>query len=102
MAAIGKNMSDEKRARLEAIRAAKAGGAAPVAAQTAVAEDGAAATEDAPVAAVAQAAPAAVAPGGLPFSADNLLGGVPANTAMAEDKIDRLKSIRSGNLAKHE
>jgi formate hydrogenlyase subunit 6/NADH:ubiquinone oxidoreductase subunit I len=105
VAAIGKNMSDEKRARLEAIRAAKAGqsgGAAPVAAEAPVAEDGAAATEDAPVAAVAQAAPASVAPGGLPFSADNLLGGVPANTAMAEDKIDRLKSIRSGNLAKHE
>ena len=40
--------------------------------------------------------------GGLPFSADNILGGVPDNTAMAEDKVERLKSIRSGNLAKRE
>ncbi len=102
VAAIGANMSDEKRARLEAIRAAKAGGAAPVAAAPAVVEEGAAVAEEAPVAAVAQAAPASVAPGGLPFSADNILGGVPANTVMAEDKIERLKSIRSGNLAKHE
>ena len=53
----------------------------------------------------AEAMPVAVATarpttsGGLPFGADNLLGGVPENTAMAEDKLDRLKSIRSGNLA---
>jgi formate hydrogenlyase subunit 6/NADH:ubiquinone oxidoreductase subunit I len=99
VAAIGKNMSDEKRARLEAIRAAKAGGGAapaPVAAEEVPASNGAELVE-AP-AAVATARP--VSAGGLPFSADNLLGGVPANTAMAEDKIERLKSIRSGNLAK--
>ena len=46
------------------------------------------------------AAPAGAPSGGIPFSADNLLGGVPENTAMAEDKVERLKSIRSGNLAK--
>ena len=34
------------------------------------------------------------ASGGIPFSADNLLGGVPENTAMAEDKLERLKAIR--------
>jgi hypothetical protein len=47
------------------------------------------------------AAPARpVSAGGIPFGADNILGGVPQNTAMAEDKVERLKSIRSGNLAK--
>ncbi|HEX5689441.1 MAG TPA: 4Fe-4S binding protein, partial [Roseiflexaceae bacterium] len=100
VAAIGKNMSDDKRARLEAIRAAnaaKTGGAAPAPAAEAVVDD------DAPVAVVeaATAAPAArPSNGGIPFSADNLLGGVPANTAMAEDKVERLKAIRTGNLEK--
>jgi NADH-quinone oxidoreductase subunit I len=103
VAAVGKNMSEEKLARLMAIRAAnagKAGGAAPVAAASAAIEeapvDVAEATDGAEV--VAAARPAAT--GGIPFSAENLLGGVPANTAMAEDKLERLKAIRSGNLAK--
>jgi len=102
VAAVGKNMSEEKLARLAAIRAANAGktGGAPAA----VAEPVDAAAEGdngAEVAAPVAAAPARVAPsGGLPFSADNILGGVPANTAMVEDKVERLKSIRSGNLAK--
>jgi NADH-quinone oxidoreductase subunit I len=103
VAAIGQNMTDDKRARLEAIRAAnaaRAGGAAPVAAVPAVGEETFDAAEEAPVAVAAAPARAAAQPGGLPFSADNLLGGVPANTAMAEDKLDRLKSIRAGNLAK--
>jgi NADH-quinone oxidoreductase subunit I len=105
VAAIGKNMSDEKRARLEAIRAAKAGGAAPAPVAEAAPVDGEEAAEAAPVA-VATARPATTGgtstalSAGLPFSADNLLGGVPENTAMAEDKLDRLKAIRSGNLAK--
>jgi formate hydrogenlyase subunit 6/NADH:ubiquinone oxidoreductase subunit I len=101
VAAVGKNMSEEKLARLAAIRAANAGGtpaavAAPVSADAEI-DDG---VEDAaPVAAT----PARTAPsGGLPFSADNILGGVPANTAMVEDKVERLKSIRSGNIAKGE
>jgi NADH-quinone oxidoreductase subunit I len=101
VAAVGKNMSEEKLARLAAIRAANAGGA-PAAAATpvAVADDN---DDGEVVAAPVSAAPARTAPsGGLPFSADNILGGVPANTAMAEDKVDRLKSIRSGNLAKSE
>jgi NADH-quinone oxidoreductase subunit I len=102
VAATGKNMSEEKLARLAAIRAANAAGgaapavAAPVAA-AAEADDG-----ETDVAAPVAAAPARVAPSGsLPFSADNILGGVPANTAMAEDKVERLRSIRSGNLAKN-
>jgi NADH-quinone oxidoreductase subunit I len=106
VAAVGKNMSEEKLARLMAIRAAnanKSGGAAPTAegaldeAPVAVAEstDGAEVAET-----VAAARPAAS--GGIPFSAENLLGGVPGNTAMTEDKLERLKAIRSGNLAKRE
>ena len=93
-------MSEDKLARLMAIRAAnaaKGGGAAlaveaPVAVTAEVEENG---VEEAPVAAARP-----VAAGGIPFSADNILGGVPENTAMAEDKLDRLKAIRSGNLAK--
>jgi NADH-quinone oxidoreductase subunit I len=103
VAAVGKNMPDEKQARLAAIRAANAGkgGGAPAAAPVAV--DGVSAVvED-----VVEAAPAAAARAGgrtsgngIPFSGDNLLGGVPQNTVMAEDKLERLKAIRSGNLAK--
>jgi NADH-quinone oxidoreductase subunit I len=111
VAAVGKNMSEEKLARLQAIRAAnvaKSGGApAPAVAEPApvAAESDNGAEEAAPVA----AAPASTAPSGgasvalstgLPFSDENILGGVPANTAMAEDKVERLKAIRSGNLAK--
>lgn len=106
VAAVGKNMSEEKLARLAAIRAAnaaKSGGDAapagpPVELDTPEADgaEPAVAVADAPVAA-ARTAPS----GGLPFSADNILGGVPANTAMAEDKVERLRSIRSGNLAKN-
>jgi ferredoxin len=106
VAAIGKNMSDDKRARLEAIRAAnaaKSGGAPaaspdlaePVAAEAAVGPT----PEEAPTRAPVGAAPPSAGTG-IPFSADNLLAGVPDNTAMAEDKIERLKAIRSGNLAK--
>src|SRR5581483_11295773 len=98
VAAVGKNMSDEKLARLMAIRAAKAGGAPAPAAAPAPAEvpvENGAAEEVVPVA-TATARPATT--GGLPFSADNLLGGVPASTAMSEDKVERLKAIRSGNL----
>jgi len=82
---------------LAAIRAANAGGApAAVAAPVAAADD----DDGAEVAASVATAPTRTAPsGGLPFSADNILGGVPDNTAMAEDKVERLKSIRSGNLA---
>jgi len=106
VAPIGKNMSEEKRARLEAIRAAKAGGGAtPATVVEAVPADDGAAAEAVPVA-VATARPATsggtstALSTGLPFSVDNLLGGVPETTAMAEDKLDRLKAIRSGNLAK--
>jgi NADH-quinone oxidoreductase subunit I len=101
VAAVGKNMSDEKQARLAAIRAANAGkggvapaAPAPVDGPVGVAEE------------VVEAAPAAPARAtrtsgnGIPFSGDNLLGGVPENTVMAEDKLERLKAIRSGNLAK--
>ena len=99
VAAVGKSMSEDTLARLAAIRAANAGGApAAVAAPVAVTEsDNGSAEAAAPVA----AAPIRTAPsGGIPFSADNILGGVPENTAMVEDKIERLRSIRSGNLAK--
>lgn len=101
MAAPGKNMSEDKLARLMAIRAAnaaKAGGAAPVeAAEDVVVGTDTGAEVEAPATAVATR-PAST--GGIPFTAENLLGGVPDNTAMAEDKVERLKSIRSGNLAK--
>jgi hypothetical protein len=102
VAAIGKNMSDDKRARLEAIRAANAakpGAAASAPAATVdvdeMAPDDGVAVEAAPTAAAARPAS-----GGIPFNAGDLLGGVPANTAMAEDKVERLKAIRTGNLAK--
>ena len=109
-APIGKNMSEDKLARLAAIRAANAGGApaavaAPVAAAADVDHGGA------EVAAPVAAAPVRTAPSGgtsaalstgVPFNADNILGGVPENTAMVEDKIERLKSIRSGNIGKGE
>jgi len=100
VAAVGKNMSEEKLARLAAIRAANASGTpAAVAAPPAAAD----ADDGIEAAAPVSAAPASTAPsGGLPFSADDILGGVPANTAMVEDKVERLKSIRSGNLAKRE
>ncbi len=96
----GKNMSEDKLARLAAIRAAnlaKAGGVAPADVETAVAV-----ADEAPEAAAPAAAASVgtLSSGGLPFSADNLLGGVPANTAMAEDKVERLKAIRTGNLEK--
>jgi formate hydrogenlyase subunit 6/NADH:ubiquinone oxidoreductase subunit I len=100
VAAIGKNMADDKRARLEAIRAAnaaKTGGAAASAVAPAVEDDTPVAVAETPAAAPVAARPSS---GGIPFTADDLLGGVPANTAMAEDKIERLKAIRSGNLAK--
>lgn len=101
VAAVGKNMSEEKLARLAAIRAANAGGAPAAVAAPVVAADES--DDGDAVAAPVAAAPARSAPsGGLPFSADNILGGVPANTAMVEDKVERLKSIRSGNLAKSE
>jgi hypothetical protein len=61
------------------------------------------ATEPTPEEAPARAPIGAAAPSGgtgIPFTGDNILGGVPANTAMTEDKVERLKSIRSGNLAK--
>jgi ferredoxin len=100
VAAVGKNMSEEKLARLMAIRAAKAGGAAPAA--DVASEEAPVAMADADGAEVAETVAAArpTVSGGIPFSAENLLGGVPGNTAMAEDKLDRLKAIRSGNLAK--
>jgi len=110
VAAVGKNMSEEKLARLAAIRAANAGGA-PAAVATPVAAASEIDDGDAEAAAPVSAAPARTAPGtgtstalstGLPFNADNILGGVPENTAMVEDKVERLKSIRSGNLAKSE
>jgi hypothetical protein len=98
VAAVGKNMSEEKLARLAAIRAANAGGA-PAAVAAPVEAAAEADNGDVEVAAPVSAAPARVATtGGLPFSVDNILGGVPPNTAMAEDKVERLKSIRSGNL----
>jgi NADH-quinone oxidoreductase subunit I len=105
VAAVGKNMSEEKAARLAAIRAAnagKTGGAAPAAAPTA-AESVAAVADPTPDEAPARAPSGAAAPSGgagAPFTAENLLAGVPANTAMAEDKVERLKSIRSSNIAK--
>ena len=104
VAAVGKNMSEEKAARLAAIRAANAtkGGAAPAAAAESV--DVAMAAEPAPEQAPAPAPVGAAVPRdgtGIPFTGDNILAGVPANTAMAEDKVERLKSIRSGNLAKN-
>lgn len=102
MVAPGKNMSEEKLARLLSIRAAnaaKAGGTAPVGeVDEPVLADGAADLAEAPAEVAATASVGSN--GDLPFSAENLLGGVPANTVMAEDKLDRLKSIRSGNLAK--
>jgi ferredoxin len=103
VAAVGKNMSEEKLARLAAIRAANAAKTGGVPEAVAAPVDDLAEADDgvdvaAPVAAVAVRTAAS---GGLPFSADNILGGVPANTAMAEDKVERLKSIRSGNLAKN-
>lgn len=103
LAAVGKNMSEDKLARLAAIRAANTGGApaavaAPVAAAVADVDAGVA-----EVAAPVAAAPVSAAPSGaLPFNGDNILGGVPENTAMVEDKVERLKSIRSGNLGKGE
>src|SRR5262249_28694703 len=112
VAAVGKNMAEEKMARLAAIRAANAAKSGGAPAPASVAEPvtvGAESSDGAEMAAPVAVAPAASAPiggastgpGGLPFSADNILGGVPANTAMAEDKVERLRSIRSGNLAKH-
>jgi hypothetical protein len=103
VAAVGKNMSEEKLARLMAIRAAnanKSGGPAP--AEGAIEEAPVAVAEATDGAEVVEATTVArpVATGGVPFSAENLLGGVPDNTAMAEDKLERLKAIRSGNLAK--
>jgi len=104
VAAVGKNMSEEKLTRLMAIRAAnagKSGGATPAAAEAALEEAPAAVAEATDgVETVADARPASATSGDVPFSAENLLGGVPANTGMAEDKVERLKAIRSGNLAK--
>ena len=100
MAAPGKNMSEDKLARLMSIRAAnaaKAGGSAPVEEPADEAANGVDVTE-APAEAVAPVVARPASSGGLPFSAENLMGGVPENTVMAEDKIERLKSIRSGNL----
>src|SRR5262245_3171458 len=96
VAAVGKNMSEEKLARLMAIRAAnagKSGGAAPAAAEEAPEEAPvpvAEAIDGVETAAVTGQAGAPAGSGGIPFSAENLLGGVPANTAMAEDKVERL------------
>jgi NADH-quinone oxidoreductase subunit I len=104
VAAVGKNMSEEKLARLAAIRAANASKAGGVPEAVAAPVDDVAETDNgAEVAAPMASAPTRTSPSdGLPFSADNILGGVPENTAMVEDKVERLKSIRSGNLAKGE
>lgn len=102
MAAPGKSMSEEKLARLLSIRAANAAKAGGAVIDEPAPSDGAELELADMAEVVAEAAPAARAAssGGLPFSAANLLGGVPANTAMAEDKVERLKSIRAGNLAR--
>jgi formate hydrogenlyase subunit 6/NADH:ubiquinone oxidoreductase subunit I len=109
VAAVGANMPDEKAARLAAIRAAnaaKSGGAtatpSPAAPAAAAAAAAVATQDDAPVEAAPSASSGAVLAGGkLPFGpGDALLGGVPDNTVMPEDKLDRLKAIRAGNLAK--
>ncbi len=102
VAAVGKNMSDEKLARLAAIRAANAGKGGGATAAAPVATDGPADVAEEVVEAVPVAPVRAARMSGnsIPFSGDNLLGGVPENTVMAEDKLERLKAIRSGNLAK--
>lgn len=107
VAAVGANMSDEKAARLAAIRAAnaaKSGGATAAPSPAAQAAPAATATQDdGPDEAPTRAPSVAAASGGgtLPFGpGDALLGGVPAETVMAEDKLDRLKAIRASNLAK--
>jgi formate hydrogenlyase subunit 6/NADH:ubiquinone oxidoreductase subunit I len=95
--ATGKNMSDEKKAKLEAIRAANAakkaaaegGESAPTPAAQAEAAEPSAATQEAP----AQT-------GNLPFGPDNIMGGVPENTRMKEETIAKLRSIRESNLKK--
>lgn len=98
VAAVGKNMSEEKLARLAAIRAANAArdGGAVVSESAVMVEDG----TDSMVGEALPQVRAVSAVGGLPFSADRILGGVPANTVMAEDKVERLRAIRTGNLAK--
>ncbi len=38
----------------------------------------------------------------LPFSADTIMGGIPANTKMSAEKKAKLRSIREGNLKKRQ
>ncbi len=93
-AASGKSMSDEKKAKLEAIRAANAakrGEEPPVASPAPVTGEG----SEAPT----QAAPTD-STGDLPFGPDNIMGGVPANTKMKEETVEKLRSIRVNNLKK--
>jgi NADH-quinone oxidoreductase subunit I/electron transport complex protein RnfC len=93
-AATGKSMSDEKKAKLEAIRAANAakrGGDSGEASDAAPAQ----AAAETPT----QAAPSGGA-GTLPFGPDNVMGGVPANTKMKPETVEKLRSIREGNLKK--
>jgi formate hydrogenlyase subunit 6/NADH:ubiquinone oxidoreductase subunit I len=89
-AAMGNTMSDEKKAKLAAIRAAKAAqrtadtGEAPA--------PSAAAQQDAPM--------GGAGTGNLPFSADNIMGGVPTPTRMKEETVEKLRAIRENNLKK--
>lgn len=106
-AAVGKSMSEEKKAKLAAIRAANAAKAAEQGDASAAEQEAAPAAEpatpapDTEPATGASEAPAASS-GSLPFRADNLTGGVPENTTMSEEKVEKLRAIRQGNLNKQD
>lgn len=92
LAPIGKNMSEEKAARLQAIRAQKAaqGGGGAVESATGAVEPEVEMQDTGSGVSVSGSA--------IPFGADNIMAGIPANSRMSEDKLAKLRAIREANL----
>lgn len=97
-AATGKSMSADKKAKLEAIRAANAAKQAATGEGVAAAPAPAASSEA--VQSEASAPAAASGGGSLPFSTDNIMAGVPAETRMSDEMKAKLRSVRENNLKK--
>ena len=100
VAAVGKNMSDEKRARLEAIRAAKRGGAAPGTAEGAPSNEALAGQDVAEMGTHTAESDAGLAPSAATTGVPQSSGPVAAvGQNMSDEKKARLEAIRAAKRA---